>query len=216
MIVDHKEYRREIHSHAAKLGFTGGRKRGPYMFFRHPLSNRVVKIEYAPNVGSGLIHHARHRKGILTTEHRSATYTAEPVQVPREDDPRRMAPSQNYWGDWLFAQHDPTMPTDGDGDDRAGKWLVFLRRGYVDEVWRAVRDATLQGRLSITAKISTRKNAPIGEDLHVLCVYTADSNDIDDVMRVREMLRELGFKRKISYKPNAMTRALVHGSSFSA
>jgi len=41
----------------------------------------------------------------------------------------------------------------------------------------------------------------------VICVYTYDSDDVQDVKRVRASLRELGFVGRLSYKPDADTHA---------
>ena len=40
---------------------------------------------------------------------------------------------------------------------------------------------------------------------HVICVYTDDANDRDDVLRVREELRLLGFTAKLPYKADRVT-----------
>lgn len=42
---------------------------------------------------------------------------------------------------------------------------------------------------------------------YVICVYTYDYEDKEDVMRVRERLREVGFHRKLPYKTDAATLA---------
>lgn len=42
---------------------------------------------------------------------------------------------------------------------------------------------------------------------HVICVYTDDSDDEVDVMRVRQSLRVLGFDQPIPYKTDVATHA---------
>ena len=44
-----------------------------------------------------------------------------------------------------------------------------------------------------------------GPRKHVICVYTYDSEDKEDVMRVRASLRELGFVTPIAYKTDEAT-----------
>ncbi len=90
---------------------------------------------------------------------------------------------------------------------RCGKWLIFVPREKVDEAWVEVAAALSQGRLGNQAKVSTAKPSPNATDPndHVICVYTYDSDDVDDVMRVREELRALGFTWKIAYKTDVAT-----------
>ena len=71
-----------------------------------------------------------------------------------------------------------------------------------------VREAVAAGRLGQSAKASTARPNPnsANPDKHVICVYTNNANDEADVMRVREVLRELGFVGKIAYKPDTATQ----------
>jgi len=94
-----------------------------------------------------------------------------------------------------------------EGRWRPGKWLVFVSRKDVDEVWEKIRAATEAGRLGISAKVSTAKPNPLSTnpEKHVICVYTPDWTDEADVMRVREELRRLGITGKIPYKSDEDT-----------
>ena len=90
--------------------------------------------------------------------------------------------------------------------EKAGKWLIFLDRTEVDEMWKKIRDATCEGRLGISAKVSTAKQNPESRDERmVIYVHTADWEDEDDVMRIREVLRSLGVEQRIGYKRNIET-----------
>jgi hypothetical protein len=77
---------------------------------------------------------------------------------------------------------------------RTGKWLIFVDRKNVDEIWSKIKRATEEGILGIEAKVSTAKPKPkklrYQENKHVICVYTREWTDKNDVMRVREELRE--------------------------
>jgi hypothetical protein len=91
-------------------------------------------------------------------------------------------------------------------DENAGKWLIFVDRDKVDEAWRVIRDETIAGRLGISTKVSTAKPNPDSrDDRKVIFVYTRDWRDEDDVMRVRERLRELGYDERLGYKRNIET-----------
>ena len=96
-----------------------------------------------------------------------------------------------------------------EGKLRSGKWLVFVSRENVDEVWEKIRNATEAGRLGTGSKVSTAKPSRLSSDpakrTHVICVYTRDWTNRNDVMRVREELRKLGIINKIPYKADEDT-----------
>lgn len=48
---------------------------------------------------------------------------------------------------------------------------------------------------------------------HILCVYTYDHTDEDDVFRVRNQLRGLGFRDKLIYKTDEATRAGIYAKN---
>jgi hypothetical protein len=110
--------------------------------------------------------------------------------------------TQMYW----IVQDAPGVDPEAIQDELAGKWLIFLPPEEVDDAWRKVRDATWRGELGISAKVSTAKPNPDSRDnMKVIYVYTPDWRDEEDVMRVRERLRELGFVDRLGYKRNIET-----------
>ncbi len=86
--------------------------------------------------------------------------------------------------------------------DRGGKWLVFRSMDQLDEVWGHIRQAVEEGRLGNAAKVSTARPNPNGNgaDRGIICVYSYDWTDEQDVKRIREELRALGITGKIPYK----------------
>jgi hypothetical protein len=107
-----------------------------------------------------------------------------------------------YW----IVQDAPSVAPDAIEDELAGKWLIFLPSEQTDEAWKLVRDATILGELGISTKISTTKKNPESRDsMKVIYIYTRDWRDEEDVMRVREKLRALGFTDRIGYKRNIET-----------
>ncbi len=86
--------------------------------------------------------------------------------------------------------------------DQSGKWLLFVSIERIDAVWEKIKLATEQGLLGDRSKVSTALKKPNFKDTgkRVICVYTYDSDDADDVRRIREELRKLGFVGKLSYK----------------
>ncbi len=112
--------------------------------------------------------------------------------------------TQMYW----IVQDAPGSAPEAIEDENAGKWLIFQEPGVVDESWKKVRDATVAHTLGISAKVSTSKPNPESRDNRkVIYIYTKNWADEQDVMRVRETLRTLGFAERIGYKRNIETFA---------
>jgi hypothetical protein len=99
-----------------------------------------------------------------------------------------------------------------------GKWLIYLSCTHVGYCWPRVRDATEEGTLGIAAKVSTDWGK--GHDLvgmiaegiggwrdHVICIYTLDWQNREDVARVGSRLAEIDAVRTqtLHYKPDAFT-----------
>lgn len=87
---------------------------------------------------------------------------------------------------------------------RAGKWMLFCPVHTVNDVWGIVAKATASNELGIAAKVATRSEVdPRTERL--ICVYTADFADKNDVERVATKLKQLGLvhvrKKPLYYKP---------------
>jgi hypothetical protein len=101
-----------------------------------------------------------------------------------------------------------------------GKWLLFFgarKLAAMEKTWESIAAALVENRISATgrrkeceeprteflrkidAKISTQSRS------YILCVYTKDFTDIEDVMKVREELRKLGVTNKIHYKADIYT-----------
>jgi len=113
-------------------------------------------------------------------------------------DARR--PSQVTDSPWLFAErkkgdHHPWT-------SKCGKWLIFLNIDQADQFWPKIKKAIEDGKLGQSAKVGTRRRR---RSVTVICVYTYDWTDQDDVMRVREQLRKIGIKNKIPYKSDEDT-----------
>jgi hypothetical protein len=127
-----------------------------------------------------------------------------------EERRRNLLPSRCEFLDapdgWLRASRENgSYPRSG---ERAGKWLIFGSVEQVDSLWPAVRDATREGRLGGSAKAAV-SSSPRATDptQRVICVYTYDHQDVEDVRRVREVLRKQGVIWKIPYKCDADTLA---------
>ena len=95
--------------------------------------------------------------------------------------------------------------------ERSGKWLVFATPEAVDELWAKIKSAVEAGELGNLAKVApirhARKDLKAGMRTQVICVYSYDWADREDVMRVRDRLLELGITWPIGYKTDADTEA---------
>lgn len=93
-----------------------------------------------------------------------------------------------------------------------GKWMLFPPPGEVDAVWARVAAATAEGELGTAAKVETRGRA---EKERLVCVYTRDCREKEDVARVLIQMRELGLVRpggkQIYYKSGELS-TVVFGS----
>ena len=83
-----------------------------------------------------------------------------------------------------------------------GKWLIHRDKSEIDYVWKIIAKSTFKGELGTSAKVSTAMKK---SRRHVICVYTENYLDLEDVMRVREKLRQLGFTEELCYKPDIYT-----------
>ena len=83
-----------------------------------------------------------------------------------------------------------------------GKWLIFVNPRRLDSVWRKIKYATENGKLGYESKTATAKpNSLAGKSRQkVVCVYTYDWTDEEDVKRVRYELKNLGIIWEIPYK----------------
>jgi Domain of unknown function (DUF1917) len=110
---------------------------------------------------------------------------------------------------WVYAD---APGTDAMDISRCGKWLVFVLPGQIDTRWAQIKEATDQGRLGITAKAATARQNPLATSpAKLICAYTRDWQDSDDVRRVLRGLRELGVSGRLSYKTDEATEAGVYG-----
>ncbi len=89
------------------------------------------------------------------------------------------------------------------------QWMLFRSAQDVDGAWEAVAKATANNELGIAAKVAPRPEE-LGENdddrrERLICVYTTDFRDAEDVRRVARKLRRLGLAppwgRPLYYKP---------------
>ncbi|OKO97440.1 UPF0696 protein C11orf68 -like protein [Penicillium subrubescens] len=88
----------------------------------------------------------------------------------------------------------------------SGKWMFFPTVDYVDSFWKTVVTALDKGDLGEAAKVATDDGSG---QARLICVYTKDFSDKEDVKRVLLTLVEKGLvdeeSRPIYYKCDAYT-----------
>ena len=90
----------------------------------------------------------------------------------------------------------------------SGKWMLFPKLDDLPRVWCLVTEATAEGKLGPTSKVGTWSPEDAIKGCTLICVYTKDFTDLDDVKRVMRALIELGIttrESKIYYKCDAYT-----------
>lgn len=115
-------------------------------------------------------------------------------------------PSQVMNVYWLFAERKQgKYPPHS---ENGGKWLIFAPIARIDNMWSKIKSATEEGRFGKLSKVATAKPNFNASDskTKVICVYTYDWTDKEDVMRIRQDLRQLGITWKIPYKADERIR----------
>lgn len=95
----------------------------------------------------------------------------------------------------------------------SGKWMLFPTAEDVNSQWAIVAEATVNRELGTAAKVAP--NSGDGDRTpRLICVYTKDFSDMEDVKRVLSRMVELGLvkqkgaageERGIYYKADAFT-----------
>ena len=89
--------------------------------------------------------------------------------------------------------------------------MLFPALDDVPRFWKAVVEATVSGNLGIAAKIATGTDLGRDPTYRLICVYTKDFSDVDDVRRVAQGLLDRGLiagdgsGRPSYYKPDIYT-----------
>lgn len=81
--------------------------------------------------------------------------------------------------------------------------MLFPPVDRVDHIWSIVAHAVARNQLGLGAKVSPKLEHP-ETGSRLICIYTYDFSNVEDVIRVLHKLRELGLvlanRRPIYYK----------------
>lgn len=96
--------------------------------------------------------------------------------------------------------------------------MLFPSPQDVNRVWRVVAQAVIDNRLGTSAKVATDNGT--GAANRLVCVYTKDFRDTDDILRVLKELIAMGLQeedsiRGIYYKSDAYTYLDIYGPTAS-
>ncbi|MFC1704723.1 putative phosphothreonine lyase domain-containing protein [Nanoarchaeota archaeon] len=111
---------------------------------------------------------------------------------------------------WVYAFYKGVYPRP---TRNGGKWLIFVYNEDVDRVWERIVSATQRGALGDDSKCATAKPNPEATNpkVKVICIYTYDSTDREDVGRIAwkiyDILKSLSIEfTYLNYKENRATR----------
>lgn len=124
----------------------------------------------------------------------------------------------------MIKEMDSNIPTENDfrywinytkngfsSNDISGKWCVFSSESTINKKWDLIKGLIDSGGI-VHAKVSTKKYFPKSRSKrYIICVYTKDFNDLEDLIRTRELLRSIGLKRPLNYKRDIDTKNGVRG-----
>ena len=84
----------------------------------------------------------------------------------------------------------------------SGKWMVFVDIKEIDITGQKIKQATKMGLLGICSKAATAIENPNASSVNekVICIYTYNWQDINDVYRVEQALRQIGIEHTLYYK----------------
>ncbi len=109
---------------------------------------------------------------------------------------------------WLYSKHtsEGCHEINNPYKTYVGKWLIFESPDKIDDTWNKVKDATDKKLLGISSKVSTkRQTKEYKGSQYVICVYTKDFRDKEDIKQVLQELRKIGILNKLYYKTDSTT-----------
>ena len=111
-------------------------------------------------------------------------------------------PSQVHDVLWIYANNEQNNYHIKRG--RSGKWLIFEYKDEMDATWQKIKEGTRNGIFGTKSKVATAKQNPkaSNEDFKVICIYTADFDNKEDINRIEKSIRSIGIENKLIYKLN--------------
>lgn len=128
-------------------------------------------------------------------------------------DGNNSKPTESHASRWLHSKiHESGCHEEGNRcNTYVGKWLIFVSPENIDNIWEKVKETTDKRLLGIGSKVSTkRQTEDYGEKQFVICIYTKDYRNKEDVKNVLQELRKIGIDGRLYYKSDSMTSAGIY------
>jgi Domain of unknown function (DUF1917) len=106
---------------------------------------------------------------------------------------------------WLSFTRPDIPEKKRDDPDFTGKWMLYPKN--VDMLWPRLMKATHDGLLGTEIKSATPYKGG-----NLMCVFTTDYRNDEDILRVLNGLRDIDIMLSTSYKTDKQTLSGVHGS----
>ena len=87
--------------------------------------------------------------------------------------------------------------------------ILFFSRSKIDVSWTAIAKAVVSGTLGTAAKMFESDSSE-EESYYVICVYTEDFTNEEEVWAAEKSLRKLGITERLYYKPNIYTTVGIY------
>ncbi|WP_157645510.1 putative phosphothreonine lyase domain-containg protein [Burkholderia ubonensis] len=94
---------------------------------------------------------------------------------------------------------------------KSGKWCLCFTAEEVDEAWARIDALVAAGKVRAAIASTLWGSQQRGFDTLVICVFTEDWEDRDEVRRVRQLLLDEGFTTSMGYKRDIDTVQQVPG-----
>lgn len=130
------------------------------------------------------------------------------IEIENEDE---IPPSQDTDSFWHLASNKFSFHS----TDKTGKWMIFIDKKDLDSAWLKVKKACWNGLLGPACKCSTARENPRQQDVTsaVIICYTRNWEEEEDLNRVADAIRDLGFTQKLFYKKDSATRTGIYGKN---
>jgi uncharacterized protein YprB with RNaseH-like and TPR domain len=111
--------------------------------------------------------------------------------------------TNSYWLD-AIRNRDISIPQTEQTDSayKSGKWLIFIDKLFINDIWDKIKKATETGKLGLASKVSTalENSHSTNVNEYVICVYTKNWQNIEDIERIEKEIRNIGISSTLFYK----------------
>ena len=90
--------------------------------------------------------------------------------------------------------------------------ILFFSRSKIDATWTAIAKAVVSGASGTAAKVFESDSGE-QKSYYVICVYTEDFTNKEEVWAAEQSLRKLGITEILRYKPNIYTTLGIYSGN---